>query len=128
MYRYQRYTDAISEETRMTKANKAKSAPRDSGKVTARAKGASKDANLLVRLDSTTKTLVQQAAGLRGLSVSDYVRSRIIPLARQDVDEANTGVLRLPKDAQIAFWQALQHPPVPTKEQLALGKLVRSVM
>ena len=72
------------------------------------AKALSKDANLLVRFDGGTKSLVQRAAGLRGLTVSDYVRSRIIPLAKQDVDEASTGVLRLPKDAQIAFW----HRPI----------------
>jgi uncharacterized protein (DUF1778 family) len=88
----------------------------------------SKDANLLVRFDRGAKSLVQQAASLRGLTVSDYVRSRIVPMAKQEVDEASTGVLRLPKEAQIAFWQALQRPPASTKAQRALGKLVRSVM
>ena len=100
-----------------------------SGRVTTRppTTGA-KDANLLVRFDRGAKSLVQQAANLRGLTVSDYVRSRIVPMARQEVDEASTGVLRLPKEAQTAFWQALQRPPAPTKAQRALGKLVRSVM
>jgi uncharacterized protein (DUF1778 family) len=94
-----------------------------------RARGAgSKDANLLVRFNRSAKSLVKQAADLRGLSISDYVRSRIVPLAKQDVDEAATGILRLPKEAQIAFWQALQHPPALTPAQRALGKLVRSVM
>ena len=91
-------------------------------------KGPSKNANLLVRFDQGGKSLVLRAAGLRGLSLSDYVRTRILPLARQDVDEAETGVLRLAKQDQIAFWQALQHPPAPTRAQRALGKLVRSVM
>ena len=40
---------------------------------------------------------MRRAASLRGLSVSDYVRTRIVPLARQDVEEAETGVLRLPR-------------------------------
>ena len=107
-----------------TKQHKQKS-----GRVTTRAPTAgSKDANLLVRFDRGAKSLVQQAASLRGLTVSDYVRSRIVPMAKQDVDEASTGVLRLPKEAQIAFWQALQRPPAPTAAQRALGKLVRSVM
>ena len=91
-------------------------------------KGPSKNANLLVRFDSGTKSLVVRAASLRGLSVSDYVRTRIVPLAKQDVDEAETGVLRLAKQDQIALWQALQHPPAPTRAQRELGKLVRSVM
>jgi uncharacterized protein (DUF1778 family) len=88
----------------------------------------SKNANLLVRFESETKSLVLKAASLRGLSLSDYVRTRIIPLARQDVDEAETGVLRLAKQDQIAFWQALQHPALPTRAQRELGKLVRSVL
>jgi uncharacterized protein (DUF1778 family) len=87
----------------------------------------SKNANLLVRFDSGAKSLVLRAANLRGLSLSDYVRTRIVPLARQDVDEAETGVLRLARQDQIAFWQALQHPPAPTRAQRELGKLVRSV-
>ena len=87
-----------------------------------------KNANLLVRFDRGAKAMVQRAASLRGLNVSDYVRSRILPLAKQDLDEANTGVLRLPREAQIAFWQALQQLPAPTRRQRKLGRLVRSVM
>lgn len=87
-----------------------------------------KDANLLVRFDRVDKVLVQRAAHLRGLTLSDYVRSKILPLARQDIEEAGFGVLRLPKEDQVAFWRALQHPPAPTKTQRALGRLVRSVI
>lgn len=93
-----------------------------------RARAPRKQANLLVRFDSAGKTLVKRAAAVRGLNVSDYVRSRIIVLAQQDVEEAETGVLRLPREDQIAFWQALQNPPPPTEAQLRLGALVRSVM
>jgi uncharacterized protein (DUF1778 family) len=89
---------------------------------------ATKDANLLVRFDRRSKTLVQRAASARGLSVSDYVRTRILPLARQDVAEADTGVLCLAREDQIAFWQALQQVPVPTPAQRLLGGLVRSVL
>lgn len=95
------------------------------GKV---APSAAKDANLLVRFDQSGKTLVQRAAAARGLSVSDYVRTRIVPMARQDIAEADTGVLNLSREDQIAFWQALQHPPAPTPAQRKLGQLVRSVM
>lgn len=89
---------------------------------------AAKNANLLVRFDRPSKTLIQRAAAARGLSVSDYVRTRIVPLARQDVAEDDTGVLRLSRADQIAFWQALQRPPAPTPAQLQLGELVRSVL
>lgn len=105
----------------MAKAN-AKKVP---GKPT---RASSKDENLLVRFDSSGKRLVQRAAAIRGLNVSDYVRSRIVTLARQDVEEADTGVLHLSRDAQIAFWQALQRPPAPTAAQRKLGALIRSVM
>src|SRR5437016_1106654 len=86
-----------------------------------------RDQNLLVRVDRRSKELLRKAAEARGLSVSDYVRSRIVPLARQDVVEADTGVLKLSRDDQIALWQALQNPPPPTDAQRALGKLIRSV-
>jgi uncharacterized protein (DUF1778 family) len=110
---------------------KAHAVSRTTGRKAARGKtqpNAAKDANLLVRFDRSGKTLVQRAAAARGLSVSDYVRTRIVPMARQDIAEADTGVLRLPREDQISFWQALQHPPAPTPAQRRLGELVRSVM
>jgi uncharacterized protein (DUF1778 family) len=100
-------------------------------KDTPRAKpvlASAKDENLLVRFDSAGKTLVKRAAAIHGLNVSDYVRSRIVKLALQDIEEANTGVLRLPREEQIAFWLALQNPPPLTEAQRKLGALVRSVM
>jgi len=104
--------------------------PQSSGRKTSNrgARALAKRANLLVRFDPVGKTLIKRAAAIRGLTVSDYVRSRIISLARQDVEEADTGVLRLPREAQIAFWQALQNPPPPTEAQRRLGALVRSMM
>ncbi len=92
------------------------------------ARGAAKTANLLVRFDASSKKLVKRAAVARGLSVSDYVRTRILPLARQDLVEADTGVLRLSREDQIAFWLALQNPAAPTAAQRRLGERVRSVL
>jgi len=89
---------------------------------------ANKDANLLVRFDRGGKTLVHRAAAARGLTISEYVRTRILSLARQDVTEAETQVLRLSREEQIVFWQALQNPPAPTAAQRRLGRLVRSVI
>jgi uncharacterized protein (DUF1778 family) len=86
-----------------------------------------RDESLLVRVDKRSKSLLRKAAATRGLSVSDYVRSRVVPLARQDVIEADTGVLKLSRDDQAALWRALQSPRTPTPAQRALGKLIRSV-
>lgn len=86
-----------------------------------------RDESLLVRVDRRSKALLRRAAATKGLSVSDYVRSRVVPLARQDVVEADTGVLKLSRDDQVALWRALQSPPRPTAAQRALGKLIRAV-
>jgi uncharacterized protein (DUF1778 family) len=89
--------------------------------------GGLRDASLLVRIDRQSKSLLRKAAATGGLSVSDYVRSRVVPLARQDLIEADTGVLKLSRDDQIALWRAIQNPRAPTAAQRALGKLIRSV-
>ena len=86
-----------------------------------------RDESLLVRVDRRSKSLLRKAAAARGLSVSDYVRSRVVPLAQQDLIEADTGVLKLSRDDQVALWRALQNPRPPTPAQRALGKLIRSV-
>jgi uncharacterized protein (DUF1778 family) len=86
-----------------------------------------RDESLLVRIDRRSKALLRKAAAAKGLSVSDYVRSRIVPLARQDIVEADTGVLKLSRDDQIALWRALQSPPPLTAAQRGLGKLIRSI-
>ena len=44
------------------------------------------------------------------------------------IAEADSGILRLAKDDQIRFWQAVQKPPALTEAQLRLGELVLSVM
>jgi uncharacterized protein (DUF1778 family) len=86
-----------------------------------------RDESLLVRVDRRSKALLRKAAAARGLTVSDYVRSRVVPLARQDLIEADTGVLKLSRDDQISLWRALQSPRPATAAQRALGKLIRSV-
>jgi uncharacterized protein (DUF1778 family) len=97
---------------------------RSTGQKRAPTKGAS----LLVRVDAKAKTLVQRAADARGLTVSDYVRTLLVAQAQRDVDESETGVLRLAREDQLALWQALQHPPAPTEAQKALGRRVRKVL
>jgi uncharacterized protein (DUF1778 family) len=93
----------------------------------ARSTEANKTASVLIRFDARRKARIKRAADLTGLSLSDYVRSRIVRIAERDIEEAETGVLRLRREDQISFWRALQSPPKPTKAQRALGALVRSV-
>src|SRR5437763_778240 len=87
--------------------------------------GGPRDESLLVRVDRRSKSLLRRAAAARGLSVSDSVRSRVAPLARQDLIEADTGVLKLSRDDQVALWRALQNSRPPTAAQRALGKRIR---
>ena len=86
-----------------------------------------KDTTLLVRCDRSTKELIRKAAEVRGLSMSDYMRMQVKASAARDVLEAETGILKLAKEDQIAFWQLLQRPAKPTEAQKKLGHLVRSV-
>lgn len=90
--------------------------------------GAAKTANVLIRFDAKRKARVRRAAELRGLTVSDYIRTRIDSIVDRDLEEAETGVLRLSREDQIALWRALQNPPPPTKQQRELGALIRSMM
>lgn len=87
-----------------------------------------KTTSVLIRFDAKRKARVRRAAELTGLSVSDYVRLRIVSIAERDIEEAVTGVLRLKRGDQLALWQALQNPPAPTKKQRALGALIRTVL
>jgi len=87
-----------------------------------------KTANVLIRFDARRKARVRRAAALVGLNVSDCVRSRIASIAERDIEEAETGVLRLKRGDQIALWLALQNPPAPTKKQRGLGALIRTVL
>lgn len=53
---------------------------------------------------------------------------RVAKKALPTANNPKAGVLRLAKEDQVVFWQALQHPPTPTRAQRALGKLVRSLL
>ncbi len=82
-------------------------------------------ASLMVRLDKDSKTYLAQAAELRGISVSDYVRSVTIAQARKEVMGAREQTIILTPEEQLAFWKALQEPPKLTKAQRQLGSVMR---
>lgn len=84
-----------------------------------------KSCALLVRLDRPSKKTITEAAHLRGVSTSDYVRSVVAAQARRDLQEANTRAIMLSAEDQLAFWNALHEPVTLTDRQRALSKIMR---
>jgi uncharacterized protein (DUF1778 family) len=81
--------------------------------------------SLMVRLDEESKSCLAQAAALRQISVSDYVRSVTVAQARREVQAARAQTIALTPEEQLAFWKALQEPPQLTPAQKRLAKLMR---
>ena len=80
---------------------------------------------LMVRLDAESKQALIDAAELRRISVSDYVRTVTVAQARREVASARDQTILLSPDEQLAFWQALQAPPKLTPAQKQLGAIMR---
>ncbi len=80
---------------------------------------------LMVRLDDDSKKVLGQAAKLRKISVSDYVRDVVLSQARREVRAAREETIVLTPEEQLAFWKALDEPPKLTAAQRRLGKLMR---
>ena len=80
---------------------------------------------LMVRLDEQSKAYLAQAAQLRQISVSDYVRAVTVPQARREVESASQQTIVLTPEEQLAFWTALNKKPKLTAAQKRLGKLMR---
>jgi uncharacterized protein (DUF1778 family) len=81
--------------------------------------------SLMVRLDDASKQALARAAELRGISVSDYVRTVTVAQARREVQAARGQAISLTAEEQLAFWNALNEPPRLTPRQKQLGKLMR---
>ena len=80
---------------------------------------------LMVRLDEESKQCLAQAAALRQISVSDYVRSVTVPQARREVRAAHEQVIALTPEEQLSFWKALNETPKLTPAQRRLGSVMR---
>lgn len=80
---------------------------------------------LQARLDPKSKRTVVQAAKLRHVGLSDYVRLVLVSTAKKEVEQAKNQVLQMTADEQERFWLALQAPVKPTKAQRKLGKIMR---
>lgn len=81
--------------------------------------------SLMVRMDEESKTVLAQAAGLRKISVSDYVRLVTVSQAKKEVSADLDRTIVLTPDEQLAFWTALDSPPPLTPGQKKLGKIMR---
>jgi uncharacterized protein (DUF1778 family) len=79
----------------------------------------------MVRLDDESKTCLAQAAKLRGLSLSEYVRTVTLPQARREVLSSREQTVALTPDEQLEFWNALAGVPNLTEPQRQLGALMR---
>jgi uncharacterized protein (DUF1778 family) len=80
---------------------------------------------LMVRLDAESKQCLTEAAALRQVSVSDYVRTVTVAQARREVRASREQVVALTADEQLVFWKALNEPPKLTAAQRRLGMVMR---
>jgi uncharacterized protein (DUF1778 family) len=90
-----------------------------------RPKKAPASTTLIVRLDLESKEFLTSAAGLRHVSVSDYVRLVTVAQARKEVLAAHEQTIALTADEQLAFWKALDEPTQLTPAQRRLSSLMR---
>lgn len=81
--------------------------------------------SLMVRLDDESKNSLFQAAKLRGISLSDYVRTVTVPQARRELLAAREQTLAMTPAEQLKFWNALVGPSTLTESQKRLGALMR---
>ncbi len=80
---------------------------------------------LMVRLDEESKQYLAEAASLRHVSVSDYVRTVTVSQARREVRAASERVIAMTPEEQLAFWNALNETPKLTAAQRRLGSTMR---
>jgi len=80
---------------------------------------------LQARLDAESKRVVEQAARLRNVGLSDYIRLVLVPTARREVELAKRQILQMTAEEQERFWLALQAPANPTTAQRQLGRIMR---
>jgi uncharacterized protein (DUF1778 family) len=96
-------------------------------RTTSRARKAGSPSPLIVRLDEESKALLSQAAAVRRISVSDYVRTVTLPQARKEVLASREQTISLTPEEQLAFWNALNETPQLTPAQQRLGEVMRGL-
>lgn len=81
--------------------------------------------SLMVRLDDESKSYLAQAAELRHVSISDYVRMVTVEHAKKEVLAARQQIIAMTPDEQLAFWNALNEPVKLTPAQKKLSAIMR---
>jgi uncharacterized protein (DUF1778 family) len=81
---------------------------------------------LMVRLDAEGKQCLAEAAAMRQVSVSDYVRTVTVAQARREVRASREQMVVLRAEEQLVFWKALNEPPRLTAAQRRLGMAMRA--
>lgn len=79
----------------------------------------------MVRLDPQSKAALAQAAALRKISMSDYVRSVTVAQAVREIEEAHSNNLTVAPAEQLAFFEALKAPVKLTAKQRQLKRIVQ---
>lgn len=70
---------------------------------------ASKDSRIDLRVTSEQKALLEQAAAIKGVSLSAYTLVHLLPIAQQDIE--NQEKLTLSNRDRDLFLSALENPP-----------------
>jgi len=87
--------------------------------------GTTKMQTLQARLDPESKRLIEEAARLRHVGLTDYIRLILVPAARREVLCAQNQALFLSPTEQEQFWEALNSPLDLTPAQEELGAIMR---
>lgn len=80
---------------------------------------------LQTRLDPQSKRALEEAAKLRHVGLSDYVRLVLVPTAKREVAMAKQNIVQMTAEEQERFFSALQAPGKPTTAQRELGEIMR---
>mgnify|MGYP001366501337 FL=1 len=82
-----------------------------------------RDARLEARVSAAQKSLLQQAAALSGRTLSEFVVASAQDAARRVIAEHES--IRLSREEQLAFVQALLNPPEPNARLRRAAKSYR---
>lgn len=84
---------------------------------------AKRSERLDARLSRKEKDLIETAAGLRGVSVTDFLRTTITDAAHRIIAESET--LTLAERSRKMFFETLLNPPKPNAAAIAAARRLR---
>ena len=73
----------------------------------------SRSAVIDLRVSEEEKTLIREAAGASGQTITEFIKAATLPMARAVVEEQQ--VIRLSASAWEEFWDRLNTPAQPTE-------------